>query len=201
MDLKTLLGDAYKEGMTEAEINAVLANKEYVDKSSLGKMVSKDLLDNALSKLSKTEKELRKLQEQSMSADEKLQAESQKALDLQKQYARELAKLKAKEIFVTAGLSEKDYESLLDAVVSEDENTATARAQSMVNVINAQKEAVEQAVKAALLKDTPKPPAGKGGKSGAVDFDKEIQAAQERNDMVAVAALIRQKQMVENENQ
>ena len=43
----------------------------------------------------------------------------------------------------------------------------------MVDVINAQKQAVEQAVKAELLKDTPKPPAGDpGGLITKEQFDK-----------------------------
>lgn len=201
MDLKTLLGDDYKEGMTVEEIEAALADKEFVDPSTLPESVSKKLFDKTASELATVKKELRKLKESSMTAEEKVQEELNKAQDLQKTYAKELAKLKAKEIFVEAGLIEKDYASLLDAVVSEDEEVTTSRAKAMVDVINAQKQAVEQAVKAELLKGTPKPPAGGGGSIGKVDYEKEIAEARERGDMVTMAALIRQQQMAEKQNE
>jgi len=199
--LKELLGDAYKEGMTLEEVEAALADKNLVDPSTLPKSVSKELFDKTASELAKVKGELKKLKESSMTAEEKVQEELNKAQELQKTYAKELAKLKAKEIFVEAGLIEKDYASLLDAVVSEDEEVTTTRAKAMVDVINAQKQAVEQAVKAELLKGTPKPPAGGGGSIGKVDYEKEIAEARERGDMVTMAALIRQQQMAEKQNE
>jgi len=198
--LKELLGDAYKEGITLEEIETALAEKDLVDRTELGEVVSKATFDKTASELSALKKELKKLKESSMTAEEKVQAELDKATELQKQYARELAKLKAKEIFIGAGLAEKDYAPLLDVVVSEDEEVTVGRAKAMVDVINAQKQAVEKAVKADLLKGTPKPPAGSGA-NPKVDYEKEIEAARERGDMVAVAALIRQQQMAEKQNE
>jgi len=194
MDLETLLGDAYKDGMTLEEINTALADKNFVDPSTLPKSVSKALFDKTASELVAAKKKLKELEGSTMSAEEK-------AKELQKQYATKLSELKAKEIFVAAGLTEKDYASLLDVVISEDEETTSARTKAMIDVINAQKQAVEKAVKAELLKDTPKPRAGQGGGTGSIDYDKEIKAAQERNDMVAVASLIRQKQLAEKQKE
>lgn len=197
MDLKTLLGDAYKEGMTIDEINAALADKNFVDPATLPKSVAKDVFDKTASELAKVKKELKELQETTMTADEKLKAEMEKATNAQLTYMKELSKLRAKEIFVSAGLTESDYSPLLDAVVSEDEETTKARAKSMVDLISAQKAAVEKAVKAELLKGTPKPPAGDGGNTGGA-FEKEIEAARANGDMATVAALIRQQAMSEN---
>ncbi len=196
MDIKTLLGDAYKEGMTLEEIDAALKDKELVDPSSLPKSVEKSVFDKTASELAKAKKELKVLQEKAMTDDEKLQAEIDQAQDTQAKFARELSKLRAKETFVTAGLAEADYDSILDIVVSEDEETTKARAKSMVDLISAQKAAVEKAVKAELLKGTPKPPAGGGGNTGGA-FEKEIEAARANGDMVTVAALIRQQAMSE----
>jgi DNA-binding transcriptional MerR regulator len=196
MDLKTLLGDAFKDGMTIDEINAALADKNFVDPATLPKSVSKEVFDKTASKLAKVEKELKELQETTMTADEKLKAEMEKATNAQLTYMKELSKLRAKEIFVSAGLTESDYSSILDAVVSEDEETTKTRAKSMVDLISAQKAAVEKAVKAELLKGTPKPPAGGGGDTGEA-FEKEIEAARANGDMATVAALIRQKAMSE----
>jgi DNA-binding transcriptional MerR regulator len=197
MDLKTLLGDAYKEGMTIDEINAALADKNFVDPATLPKSVAKDVFDKTASELAKVKKELKELQESTMTADEKLKAEMEKATNTQLTYMKELSKLRAKEIFVSAGLTEADYSSILDAVVSEDEETTKTRAKSMVDLISAQKAAVEKAVKAELLKGTPKPPAGDGGNTGGA-FEKEIEAARANGDMATVAALIRQQAMSEN---
>jgi len=195
--LKELLGDAYKEGMTIEEIEAALVDKDLVDRSMLGEVVSKKTFDKTASELASLKKKLRELEESSLTAEEKLKAETERAQELQKQYQRELAKLKAKEIFVTAGLKENDYNPLLEAIVSEDEEIAITRAKTMVDVINAQKKAVEQAVKAELLKDTPKPPAGIPTAVGKVDYKKRIEEAREQGDRVAEAYWIRQQQLAE----
>lgn len=162
MDIKTLLGEAYKDGMTIEEINAALADKEFVDPTTLPKSVSKEVFDKTASELAKVKKELKALQESSMTDAEKLQAELDKAKETQANYNKELSKLRAKEIFVTAGLTETDYASILDVVVSEDEETTKTRAKSMVDLIAAQKAAAEKAIKAELLKGTPKPKSGEG---------------------------------------
>jgi len=195
--LKELLGDAYKEGMTIEEIDAALADKDLVDRSTLGEVVNKKTFDKTASELASLKKKLRELEESSLTAEEKLKAETERAQELQKQYQRELAKLKAKEIFVTAGLKENNYNSLLEAIVSEDEEITITRAKTMVDVINDQKKAVEQAVKADLLKDTPKPPAGIPPTVGKVDYKKRIEEARERGDRITEAYWIRQQQMAE----
>lgn len=196
MDLKTLLGDAYKENMTLDEINEALEGVNLVDPSTLPKSVGKEVFDKTASELAKVKKQLKELQEASMTDAEKLQAELDKAKETQANYNKELSKLRAKEIFVTAGLTETDYASILDVVVSEDEETTKTRAKSMVDLITAQKAAAEKAIKAELLKGTPKPKPGEGGSSDG-DFDKKIEEARENGDMATVAALIRQKAMSE----
>ncbi len=196
MDLKTLLGESYKEGMTVEEIEKALSGLNLVDPSTLPKSVSKEVFDKTASELAKVKKELKALQESTMTEEERLKKETEKAQELQKTYARELSKLKATEIFVAAGLSEDDYAPLLDVVVTEDGETTKARAKSVVDLISAQRAAVEKAVKAELLKGTPKPPAGDGGNPGG-DFEKEIEAALANGDMATAAALIRQQAMIE----
>lgn len=162
MDLKTLLGDAYRENMTLDEINEALEGVSLVDPSTLPKTVNKDVFDKTASELAKVKKQLKELQEKSMTDEEKLQAELEKAVESQQQYTRELAKLRAKEIFVEAGLTEEDYEPLLEVVVTGDEETTKTHAKNMVKVIEAQRVATEASVKAELLKNTRKPPAGNG---------------------------------------
>jgi hypothetical protein len=162
MNLKELLGDAYKEGMSFEEIEAALADKELVDPSTLPKSVSKDVFDKTASELSKVKKELKALKEASMTDAEKLQAELDKAKETQANYNKELSKLRAKEIFVEAGLTEKEYSSILDTVVSDDEEVTKTRAKTMIELIANQKKLAEEKLKKELLKDTPTPRDGGG---------------------------------------
>ncbi len=198
MDLKTLLGESYKEDMTLEDIDALLKDRELVDPKTLPKSVKKEVFDKTASELATMKKKVRELEQAAMTDEEKVRAELDKATELQNQFQKELAKIRAKEIFVEAGLKAEDYSLIMDSVVTEDEETTQTRAQAMVKLINAQKKAVEESVKAELLKGTPKPPAGAGG-AAKVDYEKEITEARERGDMVTVAALIRQQQMIENQ--
>jgi len=173
MNLKELLGDAYREDMTLEEVERALEGINLVDPDKLPKSVSKEVFDKTASELARVKKELRELQEKNMTAEEKLKLELEKAAESQAQYKRELAKLRATEIFVTAGLTEDDYKTLLDIVVSEDEEETKTRAKSMIDVIASQKKAVEKAVKAELLKGTPKPEPGDPSKGVTLeDFRK-----------------------------
>jgi len=169
MNLKELLGDAYREDMTLGEVEQALEGINLVDPDKLPKSVSKEVFDKTASELARLKKELKELQEKNMTAEEKLKLELEKAAESQAQYKRELSKLRAREIFVTAGLSEEDYTPLIDIVVSEDEEVTKVRAKSMVDVIAAQKKAVEKTVKAEFLKGTPKPEPGDPSKGMTLD--------------------------------
>lgn len=199
MDLKTLLGDDYKDDMSIDEINKLLEGKKFVDPSTLPKSVSKDVFDKTASELAKYKKELKELQTKNMTDEEKIQEELNKATELQNQFQKELAKIKAKEIFVEAGLKTEDYTLIMDSVVTNDENSTATRAQAMVKLINSQKDAAEKAVKAELLKGTPKPPGG--GATGDLDYDKLIAEARAAGDMLTMASLMRQQQMAAAKNE
>jgi len=183
MDIKTLLGSAYKEGMTLDDVNAALAN--------LPKTVDKTVFDKTASELAAAKAKIKEMETANMTAEQKAKVEADKVVKLQSDLAKELSKLKAKEIFVTAGLTEADFGEILAGVVSEDEASTTAFATGMVKLITAQRAATEKAVKAELLKSTPKPPAGAG--AGAEEHSKQIETALQRGDMALVAALIRQQ--------
>ena len=78
-DIQTLLGDDYREGMTIEEINDILANKQFVDPTTLPKSVEKSIFDKTASELSKVKKELAELKASTMSDDEKVNAAIAKA--------------------------------------------------------------------------------------------------------------------------
>lgn len=193
--IKSLLGESFKEGMTVDELDAALRSAAVVNPASLPKSVSKDVFDKTASELAKYKKDLRDLQESQMTADEKVQAELAKMKESQATYAKQLAGLRAKEIFLAAGLSEADYTPLLDTVVSEDEEITKTRARTVVGIIEVQKKNTETSLRAKLLGETHRPPAGTPPQAGT--FDKEIQAARESGDMVTMASLIRQQALLQ----
>ena len=53
MELKELLGNDYKDGMTAEEISAAIANKTFIDKSTLPPSVSKETFDKTAAELAK----------------------------------------------------------------------------------------------------------------------------------------------------
>lgn len=193
MDIREMLGDKYKEDMTAGELLSAIEELELVSAEETRNTVDKSTFDKTASELSKLKKELNALKTASMTDTEKLQQELDKATETQTKYAQELSKLRAKEIFVTAGLAESDYESLLEFVVSDDEEITKANATKLVDLVSTQKTAAEKAVRAELIKNTPTPPAGSSGGVVGNNFEEEIEAARASGDMAQVASLIRQQ--------
>lgn len=149
-DLKALLGDKYKEGMTVEELMALEIEEPKVDTS---KYVSKELYDKAASDTANYKKQLRA----SMSeAEQKALADAEELKALKD----ELTQLRTEKTIVenSKGLVAIGY----------DEKTANEVAAAFLNgdfaaVINAQEKFVDAQKKAAIadaVKDTPHPPAG-----------------------------------------
>ena len=158
MNIKDLLGDAYKEGMTLEEIETALESIELPTDNS----AELEKLKNALSKSNSEVADYKRQMREKLSADE----------------------LKAKEDAESREKLQKDYDELLKKVtVSEnkakllalgyDDALATETAEAMVNgeldkVFANQKKhltAVEKKVRSEILKDTPSPDGGNGGKT------------------------------------
>ena len=89
--------------------------------------------------------------------DDPAQAALKEALDLKAKYQRDLVSLKVKEVFVDAGFSEEDYASLLDSVVTEDEDVSLERAKALVGLVSAKVDATEKETRERLLTNTPAP--------------------------------------------
>ena len=154
-DLKTLLGDKYKEGMTIDELMALEVEEPKIDTS---KYVSKELYDKAASDTANYKKQLRA----SMSeAEQKAMADAEELKTLKE----EVAQLRTEKTIVenSKGLVAIGY----------DEKTANEVATAFLNgdftaVINAQAKFVDAQKKAAIadaVKETPRPPVGNDGGS------------------------------------
>lgn len=179
MNLKELLGDKYREDMTAAEVAEALA--EYDPTAG---MVKKDLLEKANSEAAKYKKELNA----KLTADEQAEAERRAK---EEQMANRLAELERDKAVSEhkARLLGLGYEETLAA------DTAKALADGNMDAVFANQrkhqEAQEKALRAQLLKETPKPPAGSGGMTKEA-FDKLTwteKAQMKRNDPNAFQTL------------
>lgn len=169
MDIKELLEDAYKEGMTDEDIKNALA----------GKIVK---LKNSLSKSNSEAADYKKQLRDKMTADEiKAKEDAEKQEKLQNDYDALLKKVNISEN--KAKLLSFGYDEIL----------ADEAAEAMVNgdisrVIESQKkyaESFEKKIRSDILKETPKPIGGNG--SNNADYTKQIEEAQKSGDISAVA--------------
>ena len=173
MNIKELLGEAYKEGMTVEEIETALADKSFVDPSTLPPSVSKETFDKTAADLAKAKKTISDMQSANLTDEEKVKQALADAKEAEEKFNRKSIRLDVEKVLVQGGLSEKDYEGVIDSFVTLDRDSSIAAANNLIKMIAGQKEAAEAAVKAQLqeqLKNTPK-----GKENGEVtkeDFDK-----------------------------
>lgn len=183
--LSDLLGEAYKEGMTEEEISTALqtAGAGQSNTAELDKL--KAQLSKANSEAADYKKQLRGKQ----TADEAAAAEQKAAMDkltqenadLKRSFA--LSDKKAK--LIAMGYDEKLADSTAVAMVDGDMDTVMAN-QVKFN------ESREKAIQAELMKKTPRPAAGSEG-TGGMDYAKKIEEAQASGNLTAVAYYTRLK--------
>lgn len=183
--LSDLLGEAYKEGMTEEEISTALqtAGAGQSNTAELDKL--KAQLSKANSEAADYKKQLRSKQ----TADEAAAAEQKAAMDKLTQENADLKRSFAisdkKAKLITMGYDEKLADSTAVAMVDGDMDTVMAN-QAKFN------ESREKAIQAELMKKTPRPAAGSEG-TGGMDYAKKIEEAQASGNLTAVAYYTRLK--------
>lgn len=182
-DLQTLLGDSYKEGMTLEEVNAALAEKDFVDKSAMDGYVPKKLLEDANSEAADYKKKWRATlseveQKRQDEADEKaaLQAENAK---LKKESA--LARLTGN--YLSLGYDAEDAKKIAEAAYDGDTD-------EVFRMQTKHQEDMKKNIEADLMKKMPDSPSGNPTK---VDFSKQKEAALAAGDMALYASYIRQE--------
>lgn len=183
--LSDLLGEAYKEGMTEEEISTALQTAG-AGKSNTAEL---DKLKAQLSKANSEAADYKKQLRGKQTADEAAAAEQKAAMDkltqenadLKRSFA--LSDKKAK--LITMGYDEKLADSTAVAMVDGDMDTVMAN-QAKFN------ESREKAIQAELMKKTPRPAAGSEG-TGGMDYAKKIEEAQASGNLTAVAYYTRLK--------
>lgn len=182
-DIQSLLGDAYKEGMTLEEINAALADRELVDKSQYDGFVPKSLLEKANSEAADYKKKWKAAsseQEQKAIDD----AEKQAAIEEELKSLRRASKVSDYEKqHLALKYDEKDAKEIAEALYDGDMDT-------VFRIQKKHEEALQKSIKADLMKQMPTPPSGN---QTNVDYSKQIAEAQASGNMALMAALIRQQ--------
>ena len=178
--LSDLLGDAYKEGMTEEEISTALQSAGAGAKDNEAEVNRlKAQLSKANSEAADYKKQLRGKQ----TADEAAAAEQKATMDKLTQentdLKRSIALADKKTKLVAMGYDEKLADSTAIAMVDGDMDTVMKN-QATFN------ESREKAIRAEQMKKTPRPAAGSEG-TGGMDYAKKIEEAQASGDLTAVA--------------
>ena len=175
--LSDLLGDSYKEGMTEEEISVALETVGRNRKAEIDKL--KNALSNANSEAADYRRKLRDKQ----SDDERTAEEQKKAHEQLVQENTELKK--------TISISEKKAKLIS---MGQDENLADETATAMVNgdmdtvIVNQNKyiEAQKKIIQADHMRNTPRPKYG-SNQTENMDYRKMIADAQANGNISAVA--------------
>jgi hypothetical protein len=152
-DLKSLLGDKYKEGMTIEEIMALEVEEPQVDMS---KFVSKELYDKAASDTANYKKQLRANMSE---AEQKAAADAEKYAEIvaeRDQLKQEKAIAENAKGLVAIGYDETLATEVATALYNGDAETVI---KAQAKFVDAQK----KAVLAEAVKETPVPPAGNEG--------------------------------------
>ncbi|WP_312694109.1 hypothetical protein [Caproiciproducens sp.] len=172
MDLKELLGESFKEGMSIEEINAALAEKKLVDPSILPESVSKELYNKASTEAANLRKQLK----EKMTADETAAAAQKEIQEQVANLQKENSVFKFKEQFLSGGYDAKTAAELADAMASGDMAKFTA---AHTKWATAHETELQAKIKADLLAETP----GLGGDGGSGGGEESIGAkmAQEYN--------------------
>lgn len=174
MNIKELLGESYKDGMTVEELLALAVEAPNTDE--LGK------LKNALSKANGEAAEYRKALKEKMSETEKADAER---AERQKQIEEELANLRRDKAisesmaqFLAVGYDEELARKSAEAVA--DNNFA-----AIFDGMKAFVASHDKAMEAKLLSVTPKPNGGGAAKPKTVEEIMKIADATERQNAIA----------------
>ena len=178
MELKDLLGEAFREGMTVDEITAALKDVSLPEDRSSEIEKLKQQVSSANSEAAKYKKELNsKLSDQEIKDKEA----AEQLADLQAKYdalfrETELAKNKAE--LIGLGYDEKLAEDTAKALLDGDTKRLFANQKKF-------KEALEKQVKDTLIKDTPQPKGGQGEITPTRDSILQMKDPIERQEAIA----------------
>ena len=167
MNIKDLLKDAYKEGMTIEEIEAALAGIELPTDYS----AEVERLKNALSKSNSEAADYKKQLREKMSAEEqKAKEDSDRFEDLQSKYdalLRESEITKNKARLLALGYDDKLASETAEAIVNGETDKVFANQKKHL-------ESVEKKIREEVLTSTPRPTGGNGSETMTLEKFKKM---------------------------
>lgn len=174
--LSDLLGDVYKEGMTEEEISNAL--ESIGDNSAKETTNLKNLLSKANSEAAKYKKELRAKQTDEEAKEAERKAEIDKILNENAELKRNAALADRKGKLLAMGYDTELADSTAIAMVDGDMDTVLAN-QTKFNEIQTKKILADQ------MRNTPRP--ASGNNESDVDYSAKIEEANSRGDFATAA--------------
>lgn len=184
MNLKEFLGDAYKEDMSFADVEAALADADLVSRADATKnMIAKSTFDKTASELAATKRQLKA----KLSEDEQAQLERE---NHDKAIMEELESLRHDKAvsqhvhrYLSLGYDEKLARETAEAMVNQDFDTVFTNQQAF---LAARDKAMQKQM---TMANDKRPPAGDG--STGVDYNKLASQAAENGDISAQAYYLR----------
>ena len=174
MNIKDLLKDAYKDGMTIDEINAALEGIEMPTDNS----AEVERLKNALSKSNSEAADYKKQLREKMSADEiKAKEDSDKMTELQTKYdallkESEISKNKAR--LLALGYEDKLATETAEAIANGETDKVFANQKKHL-------ESVEKKIREEVLTSTPRPTGGNGSETMTLDKFRKMSLEEQFN--------------------
>ena len=178
--LSNLLGDAYREGMTEEEISNALqtANVGVVDATAPDITKLREMLSRANGEAAEYKKKLREKQTDAEAMEQERAAEQERLLQENKDLKRSIALSERKSKLMSIG-----YDEALAT------DTATAMVDGDLDKVITNQSTFLAGLKKDLLKEqmkgTPRPGSGAGNQG--IDYNAKIADAKERGDLSEVA--------------
>lgn len=174
--LSDLLGDAYKEGMTEDEISVALQGIGDGNTAEMNRL--KTALSKANSEAADYKKQLRSKQSDDEVTAAAQKEEREKLLQENADLKRLIALSERTAKLLAMGYDEKLAESTATAMVDGDMDTVLANQSKYLEV-------QKKNISADMMRKTPRPAAG--AETGGIDYNKKIQEAQSQGDFTTAA--------------
>ena len=184
-DLRSLLGDDYKEGMTLEDIEKALEAKELVEKSAMDGLVPKTLLDKASSEAADYKKRWKATQtaQKQAAIEDKGRTETLETQVAELKRENQLTKFQGE--YLGMGYKQEDAAKIATAMVDGDTETVFA-------LTKQHQDGIRKAVEADLMKNMGTPPAGQGD-NGGIDYIKHQQTALDNGDITSYIGSVLQQ--------
>lgn len=165
-ELSNVLGNEELDSNAKAEAIKKLIGDNYVPTKKYSDDVATVKNENKQLKTSIKEKdtEIEGYKNSQLTDDQKKQKELDDIANTKRDLAIERSQIQAEKILSKVVTDDKELESLVKGISSEDIEATKVLAQNFVDTITKQKEATEAKIREELINDTPRPKGGEGDK-------------------------------------